>query len=124
MVNDVGMLLGRILLASLFLISGAAKYLNFEGTQIYMDIMGLPGGLLPLILLLEIGGGICLIAGLWVRSFSAFLALFCVLTALVFHSDFSQQIEVTNFLKNIAIAGGLLVLASAGPGKIRVTLGR
>jgi putative oxidoreductase len=75
-------------------------------------------------MLLEIGGSLCLMAGLLVRTSAISLALFSVLTALVFHSDFSQQIEVTNFLKNIAIAGGLLVLASVGPGKFTLSLHR
>jgi putative oxidoreductase len=119
--KNVAMFLGRVLLASLFLISGAAKILNFEGTQIYMDIMGMPGSILPLVLLLEIGGGLCLIIGVFLRTAAVFLALFCLLTALVFHSDFSQQLEVSNFLKNVAIAGGLIVLACVGPGKAAIS---
>ncbi|MCP5207545.1 MAG: DoxX family protein [Hahellaceae bacterium] len=119
--TDVAMFLGRVLLAALFLVSGAAKAMNFEGTQIYMDIMGMPGGILPLVLFLEIGGSLCLIAGVFMRTAAVFLAFFCLLTAIVFHSDFSQQLEISNFLKNMAIAGGLIVLSCVGPGKIALS---
>ena len=120
--SQTGLLIGRILISVLFLISGASKYINYEGTQIYMDIMGLPGGLLPIVLVVEIGGAFCLMSGWLLRPAALILAGFCLLTAAIFHTDFSQHIEVTSFLKNIAIAGGLVVLASAGAGKYRLTL--
>lgn len=121
--SDLGLLAGRILIAALFLISGVGKFLNYEGTQIYMDIMGLPGGFLPFILVLEIGGSLCLIAGFFLRTFAVLLAIFCLITAGVFHMDFTQSIEVTSFIKNLAIAGGLLILASTGTGRYRLTIG-
>lgn len=120
MMQNLGAFVGRILIGTLFFLSGAAKYFNYEGTQIYMDIMGLPGGMLPLVILLEVGGGLCVIAGIFFRTVSLSLALFCLVTAWIFHTDFSQNIEVTSFLKNLAIAGGLIGFAVSGPGSFRL----
>lgn len=114
------LLIGRILLAVMFVSAGWGKIGGFEGTQGYMESMGLPGALLPLVILLELGGGLAIIVGLGTRTLSVFLALFCIASALIFHSDFSQQMQSVMFMKNLAIAGGFLVLAASGPGAISI----
>ncbi|NVK40859.1 MAG: DoxX family protein [Oceanospirillaceae bacterium] len=114
------MLVGRILLATMFVSAGWSKIGGFEGTQGYMESMGVPGALLPLVILLEFGGGLAIIVGLGTRTISTFLALFCVASAVLFHSDFSQPMQSVMFMKNLAIAGGFLVLAAHGPGAISI----
>ena len=76
-----------------------------------MEAMGIPGGLLPLVILLEIGGALALIVG-WQQRWAALaLAGFSVIAAAVFHTNFGDQMQMIMFMKNLAIAGGLLVLA-------------
>ena len=82
-----------------------------------MEAMGVPGVLLPLVIALEIGGAILVIAGFWTRSTALALAAFSLLSAVLFHWDFSDQMQQVMLLKNFAIAGGFLLLASTGAGK-------
>ncbi len=106
----------RFLLAFLFLMAGITKVGQYAGTQGYMESVGAPGALLPLVILLEIGGALALIIGFKVRYVAILLAGFSIVSALMFHFNFADQIQSIMFMKNISIAGGLLVLAAAGAG--------
>ncbi len=107
---------GRFFLAIMFFMSGLTKISQYAGTQGYMEAMGVPGFLLPLVILTEAFGGLAIILG-WKTKYVAFaLAGFTVLSAILFHADFSNQAEMTNFMKNIAIAGGFLTLFVHGAG--------
>ena len=109
---------GRVLLALLFLLAGIGKLgAGYEGTQGYMEAFGVPGMLLPLVILVEIGGALLLIVGFQTRWTALAIAGFSILSAIIFHSNFGEQAEMTNFLKNLSIAGGLLILYANGPGK-------
>ena len=110
--------LARFMLAFIFLAAGLSKIGQYQGTQLYMESAGLPGGLLPLVILLEVIGAVLLIVGFKVRWAALALAGFSVLSGLLFHFDFGDQMQSIMFMKNIAIAGGLLVLASAGAGPL------
>jgi putative oxidoreductase len=77
-----------------------------------------PGVLLPLVILVELGGGLLVLVGLWTRYAAIALAGFCVLAALFFHYHPEDQMQMINFMKNLTIAGGFLVLAGAGPGAL------
>jgi putative oxidoreductase len=107
---------GRFFLAIMFFMSGLTKISQYAGTQGYMEAMGVPGSLLPLVILVEAMGGLAIILG-WKTKYAAIaLAGFSVLSAILFHADFSNQAEMINFMKNIAIAGGFLTLFVHGPG--------
>ena len=107
---------GRLLLAMMFLMSGLSKIGSYIGTQGYMEAMGVSGALLPLVIAAEVLGGLAIIVG-WKTKFIAIaLAGFSVLSAVLFHADFSNQAEMTNFMKNVTIAGGFLLLVAHGPG--------
>ncbi|MEG1767892.1 MAG: DoxX family protein [Comamonas sp.] len=109
-------LLGRIGLSLLFIISGWGKISGYAGTQQYMAAMGVPGALLPLVILLELGGGLAIAAGLFSRWVALALAGFSVATALVFHANFGDAMQAINFWKNLGMAGGFLLLAAQGAG--------
>jgi len=109
-------LAGRILLAHIFLLAGVNKITGYSGTQGYMEAMGVPGMLLPLVIILEIGGALALIAGWQTRLAAYALALFTIVSALIFHSNLGDQMQMILFMKNWAMAGGLLVLAANGAG--------
>ncbi len=109
--------IGRLLLASIFILSGFAKLgAGYAGTQGYMEAMGVPGSLLPLVIALEIGGGLAVLAGLFTRWSALSLAAFSVASAVLFHFDLADANQFNSFFKNIAIAGGFLVLAAQGAG--------
>ena len=107
---------GRLLLAMMFLMSGLSKIGNYAGTQGYMEAMGVPGALLPLAIALEALGGLAIILGWQTKIVSVALAGFCVVSAVIFHNDFSNQSEMISFMKNVTIAGGFLLLVAHGPG--------
>ena len=118
--NATFSLLGRIGLALLFIISGWGKISGYAGTQQYMEAMGVPGALLPLVILLELGGGLAIAAGLFSRWVALTLAGFSVVTALVFHANFGDTMQAINFWKNIGMAGGFLLLAAQGAGAFSI----
>jgi putative oxidoreductase len=115
--TNVSMLGGRIMLAAVFIMAGFSKLgAGYAGTQAYMESAGLPGLLLPAVITLEIMGGIALLAGFQTRVVALILAGFTLLASLIFHSDFSQQMQMILFMKNIGLIGGFMVLAAQGPG--------
>jgi putative oxidoreductase len=105
---------GRILLAHIFILSGYGKIAGYAGTQAYMASKGVPGEMLPLVILLELGGGLAILAGFMTRWAALALALFCVASGILFHFQPGNQAQMINFMKNLAMAGGFLVLAQVG----------
>ena len=114
MMTKLANLTGRILIAQIFLLAGINKISGYAATQGYMEAMGVPAVLLPLVILLEVGGALALIAGWKTRWTALALAGFSILAALLFHADFADHMQMLMFMKNIAIAGGLLALAAQG----------
>jgi len=111
-------LIGRLLLALIFVVDGWELLANYSGSQGYMEANGVPGQLLPLAILTEIAGGLLVAFGLLTRLAAIALAGFCVLTALLFHRNFAdvEHLEMVHFMKDLAIAGGFLTLAAHGAG--------
>ena len=109
-------LLGRIGLSLIFIISGWGKIAGYAGTQQYMEAAGLPGALLPLVIALELGGGLAILTGAFTRWIALALAVFSLASAALFHADFGDVAQATNFWKNAAMAGGFLMLAAHGAG--------
>jgi len=116
--KGVGELAGRILLGTLFLLAGVGKLSAYSATAAYMSSAGLPGALLPAVIVTELGGALAIILGWRTRIVAALLAGFSVLTALVFHNNFADQAQMINFLKNLPIAGGFLLLLVNGAGPL------
>jgi len=109
-------LLGRVLMSAIFLMAGASKIGAYTATQGYMESVGVPGALLPLVITLELGGGLAVLLG-WQTRFSAFLlAGFCIVSGVIFHANFSDQMQSILFMKNLAMAGGFLFLVAGGAG--------
>ena len=111
-------IIARILLAQIFVLAGISKITGYAGTQGYMESMGVPGMLLPLVILLELGGGLALIIGWQTRLVSYALAGFTVIAALIFHSNLADQMQMIMFMKNLSLAGGLMLLALHGAGSL------
>ena len=111
-------LAARILLGHMFLLAGINKITAYAGTQGYMEAMGIPGMLLPAVIALEIAGGLAIIVGFKTHWVAYGLAGFSAVAAVLFHADFSDQMQMIMFMKNWTIAGGLLMLAVHGAGKL------
>ena len=107
-------LLGRILISALFIISAYNKVLSIDGTMSWMEGFGIPGFLLYPTILLEIILPLFVIVGYQARVSASVLAIFCIVTAFVFHFDFSDQSQFISFLKNIGLAGGFLFIVANG----------
>ncbi|WP_027350483.1 DoxX family protein [Halotalea alkalilenta] len=118
--NAILSLPGRIGLSLIFIISGWGKIVGYAATQQYMEAMGVPSALLPLVILLELGGGLAIAAGAFTRWIALVLAAFSVLTALIFHADFGDAGQAINFWKNVGMAGGFLLLAANGAGEFSI----
>ncbi|HHQ4914607.1 DoxX family protein [Aeromonas veronii] len=114
--KDVALLAGRVLLALMFVMAGWSKIGGYTGTQGYMEAMGVPGFMLPLVILLELGGGLAVVLGLFTRSLSVLLAGFTLMAAFIFHYQPAEQMQMLMFMKNVSVAGGFLALAAAGAG--------
>ena len=109
-------LAGRFLLSAVFLHEAYAKVTAYAPSQAYMKAFGLPGELLPLAIAAELGCGLLILVGYQTRIASLLLAGFCVVTALIFHAKFGDRNQLLHFEKDLAIAGGFLVLFAHGGG--------
>ncbi len=119
-IENYSHLSGRILISLIFLLASINKLSAYAGTQGYMEAMGVPGGLLPLVIAIELFGALAIIVGYKTRIAAFLLAGFCLVSAMIFHFNFSDQIQSILFMKNIAIAGGLLFLVSKGAGFLSI----
>jgi putative oxidoreductase len=109
-------LAARIFIGLLFLASGIHKLGHYTETAAYMSSAGVPGLLLPPTIALEVGGAVLILLGWHARAAALALAGFAVLTALLFHADTASDLQTVMFMKNIAVAGGLLMIVAQGPG--------
>ena len=107
-------LLGRILISILFFLNGIFKLNNYDGTISWMEGFGIPGILIIPAIILEIAGPILIIIGYKTRLAAGLLSFFCLATAIIFHNDFTDQMQITSFFKNIALAGGFLLIVVNG----------
>jgi putative oxidoreductase len=111
---------GRTLLALLFLLSGLGKLGAYNATAAYMASVGVPGALLPAVIAIEVLGALAIIFGWKTHVVATLLAGFSVLTALTFHNNFADQIQMIMFWKNISIAGAFLLLVVHGAGPVSI----
>ena len=107
-------LFARVFISLVFLLSGFNKIGNYEGTVEWMESFGMPSIFLIPTIALEIVAPICIIIGYKVKISAALLSLFCISTAIIFHNDFSNQMQFISFMKNIGLAGGFLFLVVNG----------
>ena len=120
--------LGRLLLSSIFIMSGAQKITGYAGTQGYMEAMGVPGALLPLVIAVELLGGLALLLGWQARIAALLLAGFTLLSGVIFHlvpsfgmEGMEAQMQMISFMKNVSITGGMLIVTALGSGPVSVS---
>ena len=112
--------LGRIFLSTIFLIEGINKIFNYESTIEYMENFSVPEYLAIPAIIVEILFPLLLVVGYQTKISALVLAMFTLATALIFHTDFANQMQLTSFLKNFAIAGGFLIIFVNGAGKYSI----
>lgn len=123
LLSSYGPLVGRILLSILFIFSGFAKVTNFAGSVQYAAVgVGESLATIAIIvaIIVELGGGLMLLLGYKIKWVALVVAAYTLLAALLFHFDFADQNQMVNFMKNLAIAGGLLFVALYGAGPMSI----
>jgi putative oxidoreductase len=118
--KDVSLLAARVLLGALFIVAGLGKLADVQGFIGYMTSGGVPAILAWPVIALEVLGGLAILAGFQTRITAIVLAAFTILAAVLFHFVPADQMQMTMFLKNFAIAGGFLALANIGAGRYSV----
>tara|TARA_B100001248_G_C27384136_1_gene458699 strand:- start:1710 stop:2096 length:387 start_codon:yes stop_codon:yes gene_type:complete len=113
MVNLID-LVGRILISALFLISAYYKIFSIDGSMSWMEGFGVPGLLLYPAIALEIILPLFVIIGYQTRFSASLLAIFCIITAFIFHFNFQEQMQIIAFFKNLGLAGGFIIVALHG----------
>jgi putative oxidoreductase len=117
-VNTALAIIARLLASAIFITAGISKLgAGYAGTQAYMASAGVPASILPLVIMLEIGGGLALLFGFQTRLVAIVLAGFCIVAGLLFHSG-TDQMQQIMFMKNLAMAGGLLAFTVFGAGRL------
>jgi putative oxidoreductase len=120
--TDGALLLGRLLMSAIFILGGFAKLAAFAGTQDMFTKIGMP---LPMLVaavavLIELGGGLFLLFGLATRPVAILLGLWCIVTALVAHTNFADRNMEIHFMKNMAMTGGFIYIAVFGAGALSI----
>ena len=108
--------IGRLFLSMIFIVSGFTKITGYAATQGYMESMGVPDILLPLVIAVELLGGIAILLGFKARMVAILMAGFSVVSALLFHQFWIDDSQMNHFMKNIAMAGGFLMIFAHGAG--------
>lgn len=116
--EGAALLAARLLLAFLFVVEGWIKIAAYPSIVAYMEAHGVSGSFLPLVIAAELGGGLCVAVGLLTRIAATGLAAFCLLTAILFHADLANSDQFIQFGKNLGLAGGFLLLAVSGAGRV------
>ena len=120
--NSIVVLVGRILLAAIFILAGFSKFADISGTAGYFAMYNLPAPSVLAVVsgLVEVVGGVAVLIGFQTRIAAFGLAVFCVLTALIAHMGWADLNQLIHFQKNLAMAGGFLVLGAYGAGALSV----
>ncbi|WP_201554438.1 DoxX family protein [Psychrobacter immobilis] len=108
--------IGRLFLSMIFIFSGFTKITGYAATQGYMESMGVPGMLLPLVIAVELFGGLAILFGFKARFVAILLVGFNIISALIFHQFWIDESQMNPFMKNIAMAGGFLMIFAHGAG--------
>ena len=108
--------IGRLFLSMIFIFSGFTKITGYAATQGYMESMGVPGMLLPLVIAVELFGGLAILFGFKARFVAILLVGFNIISALLFHQFWIDESQMNHFMKNIAMAGGFLMIFAHGAG--------
>ena len=117
-VNAYDLVIARLFLALIFIVDGISRSGSTEATRHYLQSRHLPGALVWPVILFEISSGLLTLVGYRTRVVAAALAVYCLLTAAIFHTSLSNQVEDIMLLSNIAIAGGFILLSYVGAGRI------
>jgi putative oxidoreductase len=114
------LLIARIFMSAEFIFFGSMKLANLRDMQDYMEAAGVPGELIWLVIPVQVVGGLCILLGLHTRLAALVMIGFCLTATLLFHTNFADMREVSDFTKDLATAGGFLFLFAYGPGPLSI----
>lgn len=114
--QDLSAPIARLFISMIFIFSGFSKITGYADTAGYMESMGVPSMLLPLVIAVEILGGLAVLIGFKARLASIMMAGFSIVSAIIFHQFWNDESQMNPFMKNIAMAGGFLMIFTHGPG--------
>ena len=114
--QEISAPIGRLFLSMIFILSGFTKITGYASTSGYMESMGVPSMLLPLVIAVELLGGLAILLGFKARFVAILMAGFSVVSALIFHQFWIDESQMNPFMKNIAMAGGFLMIFAHGAG--------
>ena len=114
--QELSVPIGRLFLSMIFIFSGFTKITGYAATQGYMESMGVPGMSLPLVIAVELFGGLAILFGFKARFVAILLVGFNIISALLFHQFWIDESQMNPFMKNIAMAGGFLMIFAHGAG--------
>ncbi len=118
--QDLSAPIGRLFLSMIFIFSGFTKITGYADTAGYMESMGVPSMLLPIVIAVEILGGIAILIGFKARLVAILMAGFSIVSAILFHQFWIDESQMNPFMKNIAMAGGFLMIFAHGAGAYAV----
>ena len=116
MLQNLAMLLGRVMLAAMFFWTGYGRLMSLTSIHNYVADWSVPGALKPVLVAWEIGGGLLVLVGFHTRKAAISLAVFCVLSAFLVHLHDDDFVQLIDFMKNMALTGGFLYVAACGAG--------
>ena len=119
-INSYDLVFARCFLALIFVVEGISKISDADATRHYMQARHLPGGLLWPVIIFEISSGLLTAVGYQTRVVAAALTVYCLLTAAIFHTSLSDPVQNLMLLKNVAMAGGFMLLSYVGAGRISI----
>jgi len=111
------MLVGRIMLAAMVFWTGYGRLMSYASIHNYVNDWSVPHAFKPFIILWEVGGGLLLLLGIYTRAAAAALALFCVVSGFVVHLHNGDELQLIDFMKNMALTGGFLYVVATGGGE-------
>lgn len=114
--HNASMLIARLGLSLIFILAGISKLAAWHASASALAVHGIAPGLLPLVIIIELGGGLLVLCGLITRWAAALLCIYAIVGTIGLHANFADHTQWTNFMQHLAIAGGFLVLAVHGPG--------
>lgn len=119
-IENLSTVVGRVLISLLFILAGFSKITGYDGTAQFMAAAGVSAALLPLVIIVELGGGLAIAAGWLTRWWAWALAGFCIVSGVLFHYEPGNQMQMGMLMKNFALAGGLLFIAGRGAGAFSI----
>jgi putative oxidoreductase len=117
--QNLTMLVGRVMLAAMMFWTGYGRLMSYTSIHAYVNDWGVPHAFKPLIIIWEVGAGLLILTGIYTKPAALAAALFCVVSGFVVHLHDGDELQLIDFMKNMALTGGFLYVSVVGAGDFR-----